>query len=138
MIYRTIYQRLQKIGIIDPSGKPAFKDHVKIENTPYMPLSVDFLRQNPDGSYVISIAHNFVQNGDLMADPDMEIKIYPEPLGGAEALTYQMDSMGIYQQVYPEPGKYIPRLRKDLNSFLSKWTNNLIHQGFTFSKGMPE
>ena len=38
-----------------------------------MPLNVDKLT-----SYTISLAHNEKQNGDVMEDPDMEVKIYPE------------------------------------------------------------
>lgn len=95
-----------------------------------MDLSIDFIRKTDDGAYIIAMAHNYIQNGDVMADPDMEIKIYPETKM-AEALTYQQDGLGIYQKVYPEPGKVYPKLKKQLNSFLNKWLSNIKMQGFT-------
>ena len=75
------------------------------------------------------MAHNYIQNGNVMADPDMEIKIHKD-LEVAEALTYQQDSLGIYQEVYPEPGKVNTRLKEELNSFLRTWLRNLEQQGF--------
>ena len=33
---------------------------------------------------------------------------------------------GIYQVVYSEPGKYYPKLKKNLNEFLDEWLNNMI------------
>lgn len=64
-----------------------------------------------------------------MADPDMEIRIYPD-LKAVEALTYQQDGLGIYQVVFPEPGKVYPKVKKELNIFLNRWLSNLIDQGF--------
>jgi uncharacterized protein YqiB (DUF1249 family) len=60
-----------------------------------------------------------------MADPDMEIQIFPAQKA-AEALTFQNDYLGLYQQVYPEPGKYYPKLKKELNAFLNDWLKNMI------------
>jgi len=124
-----MFEKLVKIGIIDRNGQPVFKEHVKLVHKPYMDLSVDRLMDDEPKTIRISLAHNFVQNGDLMADPDMEIRIYPYA-GFVEALTYQLDSLGIYQVVYPEPGKVYPKLKKDLNKFLNQWLSNLIDQGF--------
>ncbi len=41
------------------------------------------------GDHVFAMAHNFKQNGDIMADPDMQIRIIPE-MHSIEALTYQL------------------------------------------------
>ncbi len=49
--------------------------------------------------------------------------------GRAEALTFQQAVPPIYQEVYPEPGKYSPRLYKELNDFLGLWLRNLEDQG---------
>lgn len=57
--------------------------------------------------------------------PDMEIQIFPAQKM-AEALTFQNDYLGIYQEVYPEPGKYYPKLKKELNTFLNDWLRNMI------------
>jgi uncharacterized protein YqiB (DUF1249 family) len=60
-----------------------------------------------------------------MADPDMELRINTEG-HMAEALSYQNDYMGVYQVVYPEPRKYYPRLKKELNEFLNDWLKNML------------
>jgi uncharacterized protein YqiB (DUF1249 family) len=85
-----------------------------------MDLNVDRLSKD-----TIALAHNGIQNGDVMADLDVEVRIYPESKS-AEALTFQNDYLGIHQEVYPETGKYYPKLKKELNEFLSDWLKNLI------------
>lgn len=126
LIYETIYSKLEKAGILK------ITEHRKIDNPPYMALSVDILEDN-EKHMRIAMAHNYIQNGDVMADPDMEIKVHKE-LKMAEALTYQQDGLGIFQQVYPEPGKVNPVLKTQLNQFLNQWLTNLKNQGF-FNKG---
>lgn len=114
-----MYARLQQMGIIDESGKMQ-TDYMKFVSSGLMPLNVDKLTSD-----TIGMAHKGKQNGDVMADPDMEVRIYPE-LKMAEALTFRNDYMGIYQEVYPEPGKYYPKLKKELNDFLNNWLKTMI------------
>jgi len=129
-VYETMFSKMQQIGIIDAAGTPATIDgYLKLENDPYMPLSVDWLPSEKEGTHRISMAHNHILNGDVMADPDMEIRIYPD-LRAAEALSYQQDGLGIYQVVFPEPGQVYPKVKKELNTFLNRWLSNLIDQGF--------
>jgi uncharacterized protein YqiB (DUF1249 family) len=118
-VYEMIFARLQQMGIIDESGKMQ-ADYMKFVSSGLMPLNVDKLTSD-----TIALAHNGKQNGDVMADPDMEIRIYPD-MKMAEALTFRNDYIGIYQEVYPEPGKYYPRLKKELNGFLNDWLKNMI------------
>lgn len=118
-VYQMSFQRLQTIGILDENG--AMKaDYMRFASPGLMDLHVDHLLGN-----TISLAHNGKQNGDVMADPDVQIEIYPENKS-AEALTFQNDYLGIYQEVYPEPGKYRPLLKKELNDFLNEWLQNII------------
>lgn len=126
-IYEMIFARLQQMGIIDESGEMQ-SDYMKFVSSGLMPLNVDKLASN-----TIALAHNGKQNGDVMADPDMEVRIYQE-LRMAEALTFRNDYMGIYQVVYPEPGKYYPKLKKELNDFLSDWLNNIINQSYVLAE----
>ena len=128
-IYERNFSRLVKLNIINEKGELQFKEAFKIKRKGLMSLNLDFLRSDEKGSYVIAIAHNYEQHGDIMADPDMEIKVFPE-VHMIEALTYQQDNMNIYQVVYPEPGKVNPRAKKELNGFLETWLKNLIDQGF--------
>jgi len=124
LIYETIYKKLKKLGITE------LTEYKKFKNPPYMNLSVDVLNsKDKDGNKIIAMAHNYIQNGDIMADPDMEIKIFPE-LKMAEALTYQQDGLGIFQRVYPGEGLIDIKLKKQLNKFLDQWLTNLKNQGF--------
>ena len=118
-IYEMIFARLQQIGILDENGEIK-ADYLKFQSPGLMDLNVDKLTED-----TIALAHNGIQNGDVMADPDVEVKIYPA-LKAAEALTFQNDYLGIFQEVYPEPGKFYPKLKKELNEFLSDWLKNMI------------
>lgn len=129
-IHTHIYKKLTKLGVIALVDSGV--SHAKSEREPYMPLSYDRLYTEGD-AIIIALAHNYTQNGDLMADPDMQIRVIPKH-ELAEALTYQQDSLGIYQEVYPEPGKVAPRLKKELNRFLNQWLNNAIEQGHQFTQ----
>ncbi|AKB43056.1 MULTISPECIES: DUF1249 domain-containing protein [Methanosarcina] len=123
-VYEIIFARFQQMRIIDESGEMQ-ADYMKFVSSGLMPLNVDKLTSD-----TIALAHNGKQNGDVMADPDMEVRIYPE-LKMAEALTFRNDYMGIYQEVYPEPGKYYPKLKKELNYFLNNWLKTMIDiQGY--------
>ncbi len=88
-----------------------------------MDLHIDFLRVEENNAFIIGMGHNYRQNGDVMADPDMEIRIFPNTQM-AEALTFQLDSLGIYQRVYQD-NKVDISLKKDLNSFLDKWLTKI-------------
>lgn len=127
-VYTRNYGKLIRLGIINSHGELQFKDAI-LERKPFMNLNLDYLQTEKDGNIVFAMAHNFKQNGDIMADPDMQVRIIPV-MQSIEALTYQLDSMGIHQQVYPSPNMVNPRLKKELNTFLEKWLKNLIQQGF--------
>lgn len=125
-IQTKIFSNLQKIGLITPSGDPGFDEYIKLKSSGYMNLNVDFLGQSPFNkvAYMIAMAHNGELNGDLMADPDMEIEI-DQTTQMARALSYQNDYMGVYNHVEQDKSK-----QDDLNSFLLTWTRNIISQGF--------
>lgn len=132
VVYETIFKRLVAIGIIDSEGKPNFNEYLKLKSGGFMDLSLDMLYEE-DGKYTIAMAHNYIQNGDVMADLDMEIKIIPN-MKMAEALSFRQDGIcQINQQVYTEiDGKKMvyPRVKKELNTFLSGWLLNIKKQGF--------
>jgi uncharacterized protein YqiB (DUF1249 family) len=130
-VYESIYSRLQKIGIIDESGKMQAA-YMKFKSPGLMDLNVDNLLNNR-----IALAHNGLQNGDVMADPDVEVQIYPDQKM-AEALTFQNDYLGIYQLVYPEPGKFYPKLKKELNTFLDDWLCNMIEAKYQLEEKESE
>ena len=120
MIYETIYNKLKKIGILD------IKEHATFKSEGFMDLHIDVLEENEKMKH-ISLAHNYIQNGDVMADPDMEILIH-KSTNTAEALTFQQDPY-IFQRIYDSNGKANQKLKKALNSFLNQWLTNIINQG---------
>lgn len=123
-IHETIYDRLQRLfpGLENYQG-----DYLKLSAPGYMDLHIDILRRERSRT-VISLAHNGRQNGDVMADPDMEVAIVPS-MRMAEALSYQNDFIGVYQRVYPAPGKVDVAAKRKLNQFLADWLSNLLQQG---------
>jgi len=140
-VYQMIYSRLEDLGLnLSTVAGRLFEYRKSVLGGAMMPLSADYLGNRPGirgdednyKSYDIALAHYYKQNGDMMADPDMEIRIFPE-LQMAEALTYQQDGLGLYQVVYPEPGKVYPRRKRDLNQFLNQWLRNAIDQGHRFT-----
>jgi uncharacterized protein YqiB (DUF1249 family) len=123
-IYETNYQRLNKIlgGLLDTMEF----DHVKLQSKGFMDLHVDKLTDD-----TIAIAHNYSENGDVVADPDMQLRIIRyHGKNYIEAMTFQ--NRFLYHEVYPEPGMFIPKLKKQLNSFLRQWLTNLKSQGFKY------
>ena len=77
-----------------------------------MPLHLEWT-----GADELSISHTYIHNGDLMRDPEMTFRVDRDK-GTLEPLTFQQDgSIQVYQQVYPEPGRWVPKLRSDLNHF---------------------
>jgi len=124
-----IYKRLLKIfPNLEGMDVGGYK---KVANEPYMPLSMDVLADNEYGR-VISIAHNFIQNGDVMADQDMQVLVSFKKQT-VQAMTFQNDGMGVYQEcLFFENGKLLVRMKllKELNRFLDTWTKNLVDQGF--------
>ena len=90
-----------------------------------MPLHLEWIDTD-----VIAVSHTYTQNADLMRDPEMTFRVDREK-GTLEPLTFRQDgSIQIYQEVYPEPGKWIPKLHRDLNTFAQQWLKNISEQGY--------
>lgn len=132
-VYTRNFKKLVKLGIINDEGTLQFKGAISLKSGAFMDLNLDDLGKDETGNIRFSMAHNFEQNGDIMADPDMEIRVIPE-MQSIEALTYQLDSLRIFQQVYPEPNMVDPKAKKELNNFLGTWLTNLIQQRFKLVK----
>lgn len=99
----------------------------------YMDLTIENLQfTDPDGNPVYSITHYGECNGDLMADPDMEIAI-DDKAGRIIPRTYRNDYMGTYQEVFiyrNDRWMYSHRLLTELDYFLWQWLKNINNQGF--------
>ncbi|MCL4473067.1 MAG: DUF1249 domain-containing protein [Actinobacteria bacterium] len=122
-IYERIFAKLEKILGEDMEDIPQYQ---QFRARGFMELNVDLLHEDEE-SVTIALSHYFKQNGDMIPDPDMEVRIYPE-MKMAEALTYQ-DSFG-YREVYPAPSQVYLKAKKDLNVFLNQWLSYILEQGF--------
>lgn len=128
--YISIYQRLLKLI-------PGLPDHIKAGRTTgkshlsdgMMDLHFDYLGKDHNGNYLIALSHYYEQNGDLIPDPDMQIRVLPD-LKAAEALTFQ-DAFRFREIYAEEDGKQLVDLnaKKSLNQFLKFWLGNLLQQG---------
>lgn len=107
--------------------------HISVENEPYTRLAAEFLYfSDYKGRPVYYIAHYSTQNGDLMADPEIEFAV-DEAAQTVEPVLFRNDYTGSYDEVYKEVDgqmMYSQRLRVSLDAFLHTWLKNLKRQGF--------
>lgn len=133
-IYHENFQKLNEL-FVSTIGKtieqfmltPYEDSLIRLKSNGYMDLTIEKY-----SSESIIIGHYSEQNGDLMSDPQMEIRVRSEKLlpGTCEALTFRNDYAGLFQEVYPDETHVRPILKKELNGFLKMWLNNLKSQGF--------
>ncbi len=84
---------------------------------------------------LVSVAHYFEQNGDLMADPDLVFEVNPDSWKSGEwgPVSFTQHSTGTYQEaVVIRDGKVMmnTRLVASLKSFARTWDRNLDAQGY--------
>jgi len=107
----------------------------KIDNTngTFMPVSIDFIADTPKGK-MYAIAHNFIQNGDVMADPDMQFIVLSTLPGFVQIMpmTYQLDNLGIFTEAayFDEKNRIIIHLKSqaDITTFANTWMKNIKEQ----------
>ena len=64
-VFRVLTEGLSQVG-----------DHRKISNNQcFMPVSVEVVGTTPQNALIVSVAHYYEQNGDLMADPEVTFVI---------------------------------------------------------------
>ena len=110
-IERRNYEQFEAIAAPLLSGDACY---IKYGTPHFMDLNVEII---DDNRYAMS--HNYVLNGDLMADPDVEFTVdkdnrllYPE--------SYQQDNLQFYQRVDKDPVA-----AHQLNEFMDEWLNNI-------------
>ncbi len=141
-LYNSIYQKLEQVipDLERHLGTSTTHGKSQLHSPGFMDLSFDYLRAEGDGQHVIALAHGYEMNGDIVPDPDMEIRITPATKI-AEALTYQ--DQYVFQRVHDEyDGEPFVnlRLKADLSEFLDQWLTNCIEQGHRveMTKDEPE
>lgn len=114
---------LNKIAPLIVSGESEYMHFVAGEHM--MPLSIEVIEDN-----VIAMSHYYEQNGDMMADPDMEFMLDSEK-EILNARTFQQDNMGVYQKVETNGSEVIDvELESELNDFTNQWLNNIINNEY--------
>jgi hypothetical protein len=108
-------------------GRGEFARKYQLEG--YQPLSIEVLPPSmcPAGVPAVAVAHTFIQNGDLMYDPEIVFAV-----GQPEAwLAYEITQhpVGAYNCAYRD-GSLYPGVVKDINGLVSTWARNLASQGW--------
>jgi hypothetical protein len=118
-IFRKLTEGLKKVG-----------DHCRWNNASgtFMAACVEIIGRTGLGP-LVSIAHYYEQNGDLMRDPDVvfvigaDQHIYP--------ISYRQDGLGIDQEAaYVEDGqwKVKTKMQADITEFCNQWMLNIEEQ----------
>jgi hypothetical protein len=103
--------------------------HTRVDNPPYMALVIEVI-----GTHLISVAHYGLQNGDLMADPEMVFSMATID-GSFLPVSYRNDYVGTFRQCATvnaagEVTGYVPHEQRDQVAFSDVWAANLREQGF--------
>lgn len=108
-------------------------NYIRLESGGFMPLVIERIGKGPRNLPLISVAHYYEQNGDLMRDPEMTFEQGHNR--GLHPVSFQQDGgLPIYQEAVfrNEAGQTLirPKLIQQLNSFSKTWSGNLRRQGF--------
>jgi hypothetical protein len=134
-------QILQQLTIIHPELLSTIEATVRIENDPYMPLTIEYIGLGPRGLPALSIAHYGEQNGDLMRDPEMcfEVEIENGYAKRFHPFYYRNDYVGVEQFSVIHDGtdpdnkpvcRICARILRHQIKFAQIWDANLAAQGF--------
>ena len=117
-IYHKLLDVIPDLMSIEEAGRS------KVEG--YMDLGFDLLYRTPERLVIVLSHYCRHPSGDMIADPDMEIAVYPvEEI--ATAISYQ-DCFG-FRAAYGSMAETDQRNQGDMNQFVSQWLSNLIEQG---------
>lgn len=116
------YKLLNKIAPLIVSGESEYMHFVAGEHM--MPLSIEVVGDR------IAMSHYYKQNGDMMADPDMEFVLNTDKKTLC-ARTFQQDNMNYYRDVEMNGDVVVDtELEQELNEFTKQWLNNIIDQEY--------
>jgi hypothetical protein len=121
-------------------------DCLRLKSPGYLPLSFERLYggiQTPWGEGTLySLMHWYIQEGDVMRDPDMVFVVVDNRRGAQDPIdlvsiypqSYQADNMGLYQESLfidkSALSKFSPALNVQHCDFANMWLINIQAQGF--------
>jgi uncharacterized protein YqiB (DUF1249 family) len=120
-LHHTLYR---KPTVLIPT-LPQVPEYVKSQVPGFMDLNLDLLSRNGE-IITVALSHYYEQNGDLIPDPDMVVRIDTKT-ETVEALSFQ--DTYTYREVYVDGNRVDVKAKKELNEFLLQWLTNLIDQG---------
>lgn len=129
--YSSIYKKLRELIADFPEHLAKKSEAAKSKlGGGMMDLNYNYLYPLDNDRHVISLTHYYKMNGDLVPDPDMEIRVDVKQQT-AEALAYQdMYKYGtVYSDPYDEQATADKAEQKSQNSFLLQWLKNALSQG---------
>jgi hypothetical protein len=117
-IFRRIIDGLATVG-----------DHRTFDNAngAFMAIHVEIIGRHGDGM-IVSLAHYFTQNGDMMRDPDVEFYVTATEI---VPMTFQQDGIGVYTRAAWFEGDIMhtnPRHQRDIAEFCEMWLPNIAEQ----------
>jgi hypothetical protein len=109
----------------------ATESHLRLEQPGYMPLIIEKI-----GRHLVSVAHYYTQEGDMMADPEIvyftgyqgwvPIQITQAPWGCWDAAVLSSESAEIKS--------FNPQKQADLAAFSDEWGENISAQNWLDAK----
>jgi hypothetical protein len=112
---------------------------ITVEVPGFMDLHLEWCGTGPRGGRMLSVAHTYLQQGDVMHDPEVVVEFFPEA-GWWLPLSYRQDNLGVYREAVSLEGDGLvvrsPVVR-ELQRFLKLWDANLREQGFVEAARKP-
>lgn len=109
-------------------------DYVRFESDTYEPLYIERISEDQ-----LAMAHTYVQNGDMMYDPEIVFYVDDEHKQ-LRPMTYEQSDLGVYQRVYDPDDQALAHpnrnLERGINDMFRTWSENLKQQGHTPVRGM--
>lgn len=126
---KLFQKAIEKIAAANGVDLTKVGSYIRIEKPNYQPLNIETI-----GTNLVAVSHTYIQNGDVMRDPEMVFYTgYGE--GGWVAISWQNDGIGrLIESVKMKdgkPGSFYPKVQADQASFAAMWARNLKAQGFT-------
>ncbi len=131
-----IFKRMQKLypDIMkeSPTAHTYERHEHPDEDTGYEPLSMERITSIRDHQCQLAIMHTYEQNGDLMRDPEIVLRV-DFAKQTATAISYQQDGLGIYREYADQTVG-----QRDTNRFMIDWLKNLEQQPREITRAVAE
>ncbi|TGK36264.1 DUF6908 domain-containing protein [Leptospira andrefontaineae] len=133
---RNLLQSIEKSGGIDALKRNGI---IKLRANGFMDLVIEHVGKGPRGLHTISVAHYYLQNGDMMRDPEIVFEVSFEEEKGKKYLElnpieFRQDGALSIKQILvwnSDVGLlHRPKLIRSVKSFSIQWDKNLKAQGF--------